>query len=362
MWMRTSLALSLVLAACSGSSGPLLPAQNQPPPDTTRPTAAPVKQRTLRLMEHGEGVAAADLDGDGSDELLYVREGRIFLGTEEVAAPVAALQVVSRGDIDGDGDEEALLAFGVGREYREAEAQVWAVHSADRAEVIWSASGERAQVADLRVIDGQVFIAHFIDERTVEGAWLIEGRLQPVGAAALGTAQVPLPDGDLLVGRLYGDDPRSDGDLQRRRGEDVLATLPSLRGVRALAMADLDGDPEPEVVVADGWHYQYGHRAEGHVRLLDGPDLTESRTVAFLADSYTVNRIEVVPHTDPLQRALLLTGARGVHLLHRDALGWKDTRLEKVSETGNAVVVRQADGLWALVSGSPATLIPLPLD
>lgn len=352
-------ALAPWLLSCNPEQGPLLPAENRPPPAEAPPAGG---ARTLRLMEHAEGVAAADLDGDGSDELIYVRDGRIFLGTEEVAAPAAALQVVARGDIDGDGDEEAILAFGVGRSHRGAQAQVWAVHSAERAELLWAGGGERAQVADLRVIDGQIFLARFVDERTVEGGWLIGGAVQRVGATALGTAQIPLPDGDLLVGRLYGDEPRSDGDLRRMRGDDAVATLPSLRGVRALAAADLDGDDALEVVVADGWHYQYGHRADGHVRLLDGPDLDQSRTIARLEKSYTVNRIEVVPHTDPLKRALLLTGASAVHLLRRDALGWGDVRLESISETGNAVVVQMADGPWALISGTPATLFPLDLE
>ena len=360
-----ALLLSLLLAACT-DGGPLLPARTADPPadDDDGAEAQPeASGRSLTLVEHADAVAAANLDGKGADELIYIRKGKIFLGDQgetPLADTGAQLQQVTRGDIDGDGDEEALLGFGAGRLFRDAEAQVWAVH-ADRAEKLWSETAQRAQVADLRLVDGQIFIAHFTTDRRVEGAWLIEGGLQVLGGANLGAAQVPLPDGDLLVGRLYGDEPRSDGDLQRLRGDDVVETLPSLRGVRALGLVELDGDPEPEVLVADGWHFQYGLHAVGHLRLLDGPGLKSSRTIALLEDSYTINDVEVVNHEDPRERGLLLTGAKGVHLLRRDGLGWEDVRLEEAAETANAVVVYRDDGPWALISGSPSTLIPLDL-
>jgi hypothetical protein len=56
---------------------------------------------------------------------------------------------------------------------------------------------------------------------------------------------------------------------------------------------------------------------------------------------------------------VLVTGARGVTLLQRDALGWAATPISRVGETGNAVLVRDGDALSVAVSGTPAVRIPL---
>lgn len=352
--------LVMGLLACNRGDGPLLPTASAPEAtDADRAPAPPTgPRREMRFAEHGERVAAADLDGDGVDTLLYVREGVLFAGTDELASIGGKLHVVARGDIDGDGDEEAVLGFGTGRGFRSALAEVWAVH-ADRAERLWFRDGERNQITDLHVVDGRIFLAVYGTEKGVEGGWLDDGVFTPLGEAHMGVAQHPLTaDGEVLVGRLYGEESRSDGDLQVRKADRVLETLPSLRGVKSVLVTELDGDPDPEALVGDGWHYQYGLRAQGRLLLLDGPNLEHQRTIALL-DDYSVNRIEVIRDKNPARRRLLLTGARSVHVLERDALGWADTRLEAVAETGNAVVAYLEDGPWALISGTPATLVPI---
>ena len=353
--------LLTLLAACNRDGGPLLPtsAPGEGPEPVTLPATEPVETgRSLKFAEHGDRVAAADLDGDGVDEMLFVRDGLIFSGTEQVAAVGGLLQSAARGDIDGDGNEEAVLGFGEGRGFRDALAEVWAIHD-DRVERLWSRDGERNQITDLHVVDGKVFVVAFASAKGAEGGWLEGGEFTPIHSVQMGAAQHPLPGGEVLVGRLYGDEPRSDGDLTVRKDGHTIETLPVLRGVKSLLAVQLDDDPELEVLVGDGWHYQYGLRAQGHLQLLDGIDLDRSRSIALLPESYAINRIELVRGSSPSSNSLLLTGASTVHHLKRDHLGWSDTRLETVSETGNAVVVYLEDGPWALISGSPATLVPL---
>ncbi|MFT4978962.1 MAG: hypothetical protein ACI8S6_004872 [Myxococcota bacterium] len=358
--MMNLLLLSVLGIGCNLGDGPLLPA-GAPTGEGTAPQAVESvasRARLLRFSEPADRVAAADLDGDGVDTLLFVRDGVLYDESDELAVVGGLLQAVARGDIDGDGDEEAVLGFGSGRGFRQAPAEVWVVHD-DRVERVWSRDGARNQVTDLVVDGGRIFLATYASSKGVEGGWLEAGVFTAVDTVTMGASQRPLPEDSVIVGRLYGDEPRSDGDLQVRREGRILETLPSLRGVKSILVTQLDGDPEPEVLVGDGWHYQYGLRAEGHLRLLDGIDLEDARTIALLPESYSVERIELIRNPNPSRRSLLLTGARAVHQLRRDALGWQDVRLESVEETGNAVVAYLDDGPWALISGSPSTLVPL---
>lgn len=348
------------LLGCSGAE-PLVPVQIPEENVTTEEQAAsPAPARELQYAEHGEGVAAADLDGDGFDEMLFFHEGSVFVGEEPIIDITGKLQATARGDIDGDGDEEAILGFGEGRGVRDAPASVWVLH-ADRAEELWSRDGGRNQITDIDVVGGRIFLTTFSSSKSIESGWVTAEGFSVQDTVLMGATQEVLADGTVLVGRLYGDQPRSDGDLQHRSEGTLLGTLPSMRGVKSMLAVQLDDDPEPEVLIGDGWHYQYGLRALAHLRLMDGIDLDSSRTIALLPDSYSINQIEAVRVDSPDKLGIMLTASSGVHLLHRDNLGWKEELLHEIDETGNAVVAYLEDGPWALIAGSPAVMVPINL-
>ena len=111
---------------------------------------------------------------------------------------------------------------------------------------------------------------------------------------------------------------------------------------------------ELELLVGDGWHFAYGKQAIGRVRLLEGPDWSEGRTIASFDGEYTVREIF------PIGDRLVAVGTRAVHLLERDALGWSDHVLAPIEETGHAVVIQEAGGPAVLISGDPARVVPIP--
>lgn len=295
-------------------------------------------------------VAAADLNGDGFDELIRVDAGVATLPDGTTHALGGVFQLAARGDTDGDGRDEALIVTGAGRTERTAPLTLWRLQG-DEAEQVFRDAGARNQAGTLQVIDGRIWLARFTDDRTVSAGFVEGGAHQVRASGALATAQVPIGE-DVLVGRVYGDEPRSDGDLKKVRG-DTQTLLPSFRGVRALRASDLNGDGATDVLVADGWHYAYGENAVGRVALLPGPDHDELRVIAHLPNDYSVRQLLVVDGD------VVAVGVREVHLLRRDDLGWSDHTLAVTNEQGNAVLVRTPAGPAVYVAGDPALLVPL---
>jgi hypothetical protein len=301
-----------------------------------------------------EFVAAADFNGDGVDERVWAHENRLHWpgGVEDIKGK---LQVACRGDL-GEG-ERVFLGIGMGRNHREAPAQILEV-GPNGPQVLWSQNGPRNQITDLRVVDGKLFSVRFVGNKTTESAFWENGEWRVVHKDGLATQQIPLEQG-VLVGRVYGAQPRSDGDLRWVAGGKE-RFLPSLRGVRSLLLAQLDSDDEMELLVGDGWHYAYGERAVGRVQLLDGPDWKDSRTIAHLSDEYSARSIEVAPSVGTNgagQAGILISGTKRVHYLKRDALGWRDWVVGPTTETSNAVLIQTPRGLAAWIAGPTESLL-----
>jgi hypothetical protein len=305
-------------------------------------------------------VYAYDPDGDGIDELVRV-EGELREGTRLVwsgggaplpAHPQRALAV----DLDGDGHQRLLLAVGAGPGAAGAPLQLLELGRAGLVER-WRHAGPRGQATELRAVGGEVFLAHFDDERAVVGGFWSPDGLRAPQRAHMGMRQAPLADGRRVIGRLYGEEPRSDGDLHLLSPDGAEARLPSLRGVRALAVANLDEDDAEEVIVGDGWHAEYGQRALARLRLLDGPDLSEGRTIAVIDGSYAV--LDVTPVGAGPEACLLVHASHGATLLCRDPLGWAAQPVGPLSEAGNVALLRQADGFAVATADGQCRLRPL---
>ena len=306
-------------------------------------------------LEPADYVAAADFDGDGLDERVWVHED--VLHWPGGSAPLTAgVQVIERGNL-GEG-ERVILGLGMNRDHRDAPAQVIVV-GPEGPTVIWEEHGPRNQIADVRVLDEDVYITRFVAAKRVQGGFLKDGQMVALHEDGLATQQIPLGDGELVVGRVYGEQPRSHGDLRRGRN-GVFRSLPSLRGVRSLETAQLDSDAELELLVGDGWHYAYGEQALGRVLLLDGADWSEARTLAVLDGEYSARSMEVsssLIDQDPSQAGILVSGTKKVHYLKRDGLGWSDRVLGPTTETSNAVLIRTPRGLAAWIAGASKSLL-----
>jgi hypothetical protein len=318
---------------------------------TVSPTEVSSFQPWEESLAPADMVGAADWTGDGLDERVRFVGEKAFWDTGTVDLG-GAPQVIRRVHL-AEG-ERLLVGSGMHRGNRESLARLWSF-GPEGAEKLWENDGVRNQVADVRVLEDRIYISRFTGQKEVRGGFLVDGDIRDVHGGGLVTQQVPVAADGVLVGRVYGEKPRSDGDLRLIQGGKAVQ-LPSLRGVRTLTLANLDADPEMELLVGDGWHYAYGQQAVGRVFLLDGPLWKNGRTLAMLDGEYSARSIEVAAKLtggDPSTSGLLVTGTKKVHFLSRDALGWADRVVAPTTETGNAVLVRTPKGLAAWVAGNP---------
>ncbi len=330
--------LALVAIACNGSG----PDPNSQPPQSAVP-----------IVELGpaDAVAAADMNGDGVDEIVRIHAGQATWPGG--SAPLdCTVQAVARGVLADQEEEQAFLGCGMDRDHMEAPAQVWRVGSKG-AQLLFSRPGERSQVSDLRVVDGRLWAAIFSSRFEVEGGWVENGEFTPVTTGRLATKQLPVSNGGVVVGRVYGVAPRSDGDLRLVRGENQVK-LPTWRGVRSLAAWDPDHDGDLDLLVGDGWHFAYAQQARARVWMLEGPDWDRGRTLGFFPSDYTVRSLH------PVGEGVVAVGTRSVQWLTRDALGWTAQELGAIDETHNAVPAHTRDGPGVVIAGDNALWVPLP--
>lgn len=331
------------------------------------PPAPLLRAGTAEALPPAALVFAFDPDGDGVDELVTVDSARAPATLRWSGGTQALPGVVQRAlrvKLGQDAKETLLIATGAGPGAPDATATLSALGPTGL-EPRWSSAGPRAQITELRWHEDQLFIAHFADERAVESGFLDRsagpgGDLTDRLRVHMGMRQLPLPNGRRAVGTLYGELPKSDGGLLIVERDGQRRSLPSLRGVRALASANLDRDPAPELIVGDGWHAEYGRSAQARLRIFEGPSLSLARTAAVLDGSYAVIDVQAVGEGPGA--CLLATGSHAVHLLCRDALGWADQRLGPVGETGNAALVRGKNGVQVAISGDPCLLLPLSAE
>ncbi|MCO4774198.1 MAG: VCBS repeat-containing protein, partial [Deltaproteobacteria bacterium] len=104
---------------------------------------------------------------------------------------------------------------------------------------------------------------------------------------------------EVAIGRLYGEDANTDGDLRVIQEDGTVEMVPTLRGVRAVGAGDLDGDGKAELLFGDGWHKNYGklarYRPNVATRAANGTWAVT--TLDERTDNYAIEQIGIVGRT-----------------------------------------------------------------
>jgi len=320
--------LLILLALCSS----ILAQAPQPP--------APQSGSQQRKLPTVYKVQGGDLNGDGKAEVIAwdseTREltvmdyssNRPKKITSHLLEQFPALIKVA--DLDGDRKGELIVGEGLRgynpktgpqtdirlRIYRPLEKDGW-----NPIEIFRQAS-ERPEGTSLQVIDldgdkqPEILFAYFAEKyqvdiriaRRVGDSWQIQNlpRVR-MGAHVAAGDVLHNKKKMVVVGRPYGEDTTAIGGAFVQDGENRIE-LPTFRGVSSVALGDVDGDGRTEIVVGDGWHYDYGKVARPRLAVIkyvngkwdyklieDVPEQIRIRNIA-LVDLDRDGRAEIIAH------------------------------------------------------------------
>lgn len=382
--MRAALSLGLMLVAVGcgpKADAPAPPSTAKTPVVEAKPDAAkapvvaakPAPAPKAKRLPASDRVFAVSLDG-GPDVVPLGAKGDalwawdVEAGRElwRVQGPAVA-QAVAAGDI-GNG-HQLFVAWGVGRNFLRVPLVLQALDPKTGAPTeLWRFAGERADCAHLSVADvdrdGKLDLAfahyeskYFVRPRHLKAdGSVIEGPLMRMASSrAFGDV-----DGDGLadevIGRVYGDDKGLVGDLHidRGGGRDYVQGID--RGVKAVAVADLDGKGG-RAFVADGWVANYGKEAKAQlvrVGFTDGKPVIDRIGTSY--DEFTFFGIHPVDVDGDGLLELVVRGNKRVSVFKPTASGpWSRRTLAEVGPVLNVAVGRTSKGAFVWVPGKRET-------
>ena len=235
-------------------------------------------------------------------------------GRELARAPVSAGCHVLR--VDGD---RILTGWGTSREHLDAQARVAIYRVTDGKlvdETVLAPPTTRAEVVAVLPIGDALFVAYFESKYLVKSVVASKGpsgwTTRDFATLRMATSYAVMPDGDIAVGRIYGDAKGKDGDAFVMSAGGKRTPLPTLRGVRSLAVAGGD------VWLGDGWHQNYA--AEGHGRLVR----VHAGTAELIEDTAGQFAIErILPTTIDGKLVVVTLGSHYVRAFANVGGAWK---------------------------------------
>ena len=205
-----------------------------------------------KLENFPTNMIASDLDGDGKAELII---GEGLRGYNPKTGPQTDVQLRIYRPLSKEGWVPAEIFRQVTERPEFTSLESVDLDGDRKPELLFAYFAEKYQV-DLRVA------------RRVGGAWKIE-ELPRVRMGMHITAGNVLGNGRKMtvVGRPYGESQTALGDAFILDGS-ARVDLPVFRGVSSIAVGDVEGDRQLEIIVGDGWHSDYGKVARPRLALL----------------------------------------------------------------------------------------------
>lgn len=331
------------------------------------------------LVGKAERAAIGDLDGDGRNEIIVAEAQRLRVldasGKERASTSApGGIQVLMVAQLDDDRRAEIVAGWGLGREHKQAPARV-EIYRFDGerlvAETILTPKTPRNEITAIVPFTeerGTLLIAYFDTKYTVHSILARRGAAWSVSDVATIRMATSYARGDvdgdqrpdLVVGRIYGDEKVANGDAFVLRDDGTRIPMPTTRGVREVLIADGDGDGQPELFLADGWHQDYGRQGRGLLTWIHRVNgVLRSELIEDTPGQYSVGRI-VASDVDGDGRVELVTvGSHYVRMFDRRSGQWEGLTLAGAARD---VAIGDLDGIAGdevLILGEQAEIVSL---
>ncbi len=374
------LALLFLLTGCVQSDAPApTPAPKPTPGKSTQAKPEPTKKKAAPAakpagLPRSQRVFAAALHAGKHQQALGTWRDQLWAydpatGQEmwRVSGPGVA-QRVAAGDI-GKG-HRLYVAWGAGRDFLRVPLVVNAhdPKTGKMVETMWRFEGPRTECAHLSVADvdgdgkSELAFAHY------ETKYFVRPRHMKADGSVIEGPQVRMAssrgfadlngDGkpDEVIGRVYGDAKGEMGDLLVNVGTGREFVSGVDRGVKAVAIADLDGKGA-RVYFADGWEANYGKSAKAQLARLswaDGKPKVERLGTSY--DEFTFFGIHPVDVDGDGLLELAVRGDKRVSLFKPTASGpWARRTVAELPPVLNIAVASTAKGAFVYVPDKKAT-------
>jgi len=316
---------------------PPSPAPVQPAPRPVPPLPDPLpgkRQDVSAAVGKAWRVAIGDFDGDGKRELAVADSDKLRVlnaaGNEIASLPVpGGIQLLVAADLDRDGHDELYAGWGQSRDHRDAKAKIARYtlqHGQLVEDTIATPDTPRPEITSLVPVDKDVLlVAYYSSKYNTKSALARHGatgwQLEPLAEMRMGTSYARGDvDGDgkpdVVVGRVYGDAKGVDGDAFVLAPDGKRTAIPTLRGVRSLAIA------EGDIYFGDGWHQNYAESARGRVnRAHHAADGFHTELIEDTPGQFAIDRL--LPATIDGRRAIVTMGNAYVRVYSRAGEKWE---------------------------------------
>ena len=341
-------------------------------------------------------VFSADLDLDGSDELLIAHNAQLsawrWLNKDEgwtklwkIDGPGVAQKVLRSPQYPS-----LLVAWGMGKGKMVAPITVSKVDPlTGQDKALWEFKGGRSQIVSLQLLqadedpDLELLVAHFVSKYhtrrvildNLEGAKPEEnlsGQIRMATSWLIADIDGK-PGLEEVIGRVYGEERGEYGDLSVHpftldaASLSITEVIPTARGVKGIyAWPSLSAkESGSQLFFSDGWVAAYGKRAKAGLKRLfwrDGRINVES--LASSPKEFTF--FDMWRRVDPVTSKPLLfaQGNQGINLLSPRLVGpWRSVQLLKTPPIVNAAIAYSDSSWWAFIpseSGTQAKRLSLP--
>ena len=288
--------------------------------------------------ENNDGLASFN---SVNNKLTLYKEGKN--NNLEIKATSTLPQALSNLCVYNENNEKKLiLALGLERGKLDAPIKIFLTDkNLSTSKLIYETKSERSDISFLRQVDSDIYVNYFYSRfysvfgkltKVTDDKWdFFEIQKVRLGM----NVDMDSDNNNVVFARPYKDEENNLSEVILLNKDKKLIELPSFRGARSVAFFDINNDKKQEILIADGWHQDYGKLAENRLSIISFNEKTKKYDLKLIANQKGQPSFEkIIPFSKNNKNYILTVGEKFIDLFEPQN-NWKKTRIkEKQGEFG----------------------------